>query len=69
MLENSESLPIPVPELRFMIEVELDLEPAQHIAANTGVERKIMPIHGGSFCASFEEGELVEGRVLPGGGD
>ncbi|MDX6741377.1 DUF3237 domain-containing protein [Actinocorallia sp. A-T 12471] len=53
-----------VPALRFAFEIHVDLAPTLHIGHGTGERTEFTPITGGKVT-----GPLLNGAVLPGGGD
>ena len=52
------------PELEFAFEARVDLGTPQEIGNINGIERRIIPIVGGTF-----EGRRLKGSILPGGAD
>ena len=55
---------LPEPELEFIFEATVTLDPPQEVGVTKYGKRRIIGINGGSF-----EGPLLKGVVLPGGAD
>ncbi len=55
---------LPQPQLEFIFEAKITLDPPQELGVTTYGKRRIIPITGGTF-----EGPDMRGTIVPGGAD